>query len=362
MSRSLLYGLCLFLVAVFLNPIVFAEGETDEEKIELLWKLEKGNQLDYIQKNTGTQYIAGQEENKYSMLQETGTRYEVKDISEEKIATIEQKATYLKLQQATFSEIIELDSRRKEDLKRAEEIPLAKALFQLIDKPITFKIDKNGTVLEVEGYNSLMKEIYGKDDTINETKFSDDYYKNVLRFQFSFLPKKKLSMGESWTISQEVNMTETEMLNAEFKLTLEDIETKEERKLAKVKIEMTHADIKSDREENMTLSSFKGSGVYYFDIDNGMFVKFNISTSFATKIPNPIAPKEPPVLIAQDIIYSMTLKEFSELEKPKEDTEKEPKDKNKTDKKEPVEPKSPEKQQSENPVDKPSEKKPSDNK
>jgi hypothetical protein len=308
-------------------PVV-AQEQPAGEKMELAWKFQKGQKLEYVQKNTSTtsQNMPGMGEMKQSATQESGMVQEVTEIDEKGVATVEQKYSYLKVKQESMGRTTEFDSTDKESLEKAKKDKNLKLYAAMLEKPFSFKIDRNGTVLEVKGFSEMIKEVF-KDDPMAQERskgmFDDEAFKKMLQASY-FLPKEKVGKGDSWTTTSEIPMGHMGTLKTEQKFTFEGMEKLGERQCAKMKTELTKLSLEGGMMAGMfTITKPEGSGTYYFDTANGILVKMETKMTYTMAMEMP-APKEQPapsVKITSEVTNSMILKEPAK-EEPKKEEEK----------------------------------------
>jgi hypothetical protein len=327
MQRMQLSVFCVVFVLSFAAFSVLAQEQPAGEKIELTWKFQKGQKLEYVQKNTSatSRNIPGKGEMKQSGMQETGMVQEVTEIDEKGVATVQLKYSYVKVKPEGPQGDRNFDSTDKESLEKAKKEEMWKRYVGMLEKPFSFKIDRNGTVLEVKGFTEMIKEM-SKDNPraqeIGKVMFGDEAVKKMLQTYY-LLPKEKVGKGDSWTTTSEIPLGPMGTMKIESKFTFEGMEKLGERQCAKMKSEVTKLSLEGGMGGMFTISKPEGSGTYYFDTANGILVKMESKMTYTMVMEMPASKEQlaPSVKITSEVTNSMILKEPAK-EEPKKEEEK----------------------------------------
>jgi Tol biopolymer transport system component len=323
MSKRYLSVLCAVFALFFGAVLTLAQEQPAAEKMEMLLKFQKGQKLEYVEKITNNFRSTNQNwpdgETKTSREYGYGIVQEVTGIDEKGIATIQMKYSYIKQKREGWGSTIsdEFDSTDKEQLEEAKKDDNLKIYPALLEKPFTMKVDKTGTILEVKDVTEVVQEVF-KDNQMAQKgwleMFSDEVMKK--RFQnYYLLPKEKVRKGDSWTAAGEWPFVPGAM-KFEYKFTFEGMESLGERQCAKIKVELT----KVSYEGVLKMSiSMHGSGTYYFDTANGIFVKEELKMSYTAELSFPGVPNSPPTTTVGETTYTMALKEITKEERKEEE-------------------------------------------
>lgn len=320
MLTRLALGTCALAVVALFAAAVLAQEGTVEEKIELAWKFKKDQKLEYVQSRSSIQTTSGPMQMKSTGMEEQGTALQVLEVDEAGTATFQQKFTRIKLSQETPMGKQEFDSAKKEDLEKAKEDPDLKIYAAMLEKPITLKMDKNGNILDVKGYEELFTEALKGNPNAEAAKemFSNDAYKKIAQAGYSTLPAEPVAKGDSWNVKNDIPLGMAGNMKMELKLTLEGTETVGERLCARIKMELVEFALEGGMLAGATVSRKDGTGTFLFDIAEGIMVKTETKINFTLSMGNPMDPTMPGVEIASETTAVMKLKELVKEEKPEE--------------------------------------------
>jgi hypothetical protein len=232
--------------------------------------------------------------------------YKIIDKDKEEISTI--NATYDSII-ATASgggESFQYDSTKNNNDKND---PLSNAYSGFIGKSFTFKVDKSGKVLSLEGIDKIIEEVVGKlsvsdekvknqvKDEINSV-FGDEAVKGFISSVTGTYPNKKLKQGESWETVEIANVGIP--ISAKVKYTLKEgkeenyfvdaASTIEAKNDTPIDFQGEKATFNFNGDESGTLKYSKDSGI----IENANFsiflsgnLKFQKSKTFPKEITVP---------------------------------------------------------------------------
>lgn len=183
----------------------------------LKFNLEKGKGYDYEMTWDFNQEIMNQE---IGMNMTAGYSVEVAD-DDGKVKTLSTMYRNIKMNMKVMGEEIDIDTDKPsemsmEDIKDKKENPQAlinKMFKGIIGKKFTMKVDEDGKVLEVTGFNKLFSDMVdsmGVDDEAKEKmmqglsqQVNDEEIKDQFAQIFYIFPGKAVKPGDSWTISHE---------------------------------------------------------------------------------------------------------------------------------------------------------------
>jgi hypothetical protein len=301
---SLLIAGAFSLVVVF----VFGQEPSDKGNTELAWKFKKGQKLEYEMKWQDEKISDGP----------VRAILEVLDIDKNGVTTIAQKYSSIKSEAAGKTVF---DSAKKEDIAEAKKNPEMKILPAMLDKLFSLKIDRNGLVTEVKGYDELAMEIF-KDSKLESftvallmERFSDRLYQRIYEGIFPILPKGKVKKGDSWPAKIGLPaLAPDSSIWLECKLTFQGMEKMGNRSCAKIVTELTNI---NHHYKHATITSKECSGVYYFDTTEGVLVKSERKISLTIK--STMYPDDPKAPYSTETFSQAT---FMELKEPLKETPK----------------------------------------
>ncbi|PZP51430.1 MAG: hypothetical protein DI598_03260 [Pseudopedobacter saltans] len=105
------------------------------------------------------------------------------------------------------------------------------SLKKMTNKPFDFLLDKNGTVIKVTGFDSLLASFGPNNPAANF--LNEDAIKSLMDQNFSFYPNKSVGVGDSWTKTSTI--FNSVKLNTNTTYTLEKVENN----LAYIKLSAT---------------------------------------------------------------------------------------------------------------------------
>ena len=196
-----------------------------QEKVELRWKWQKGQELVYKSSNRTLMQFGGQ-----PIDQQMGYTYSmsVTDLSESGEATILAKYTAVVAKGVGPGGEFEYDSEK--DKEPPADGPAA---FQarMVGQSFTMKMDAQGRVTEVKGYDKVLEAMMkGAGDEAAPMKmqlkqlFNNDIFKGMMQRMAPPLPDRKVGKGESWTNDFVVKMPMLGGMKFAMKASLTDLQ------------------------------------------------------------------------------------------------------------------------------------------
>jgi hypothetical protein len=305
-----------------------AQGETAEmpesggEKMELVWKFRKGQRLEYVRKHfTSLRQCWDEEEVPQTLLREYVVAYEVLDVDEKGIATIRSETSSIKIKKTDGSRGIEkrFDSTRKGDIERARGDSDLRKYVLMLEKPVTFRMDKSGKILEVKGYAEMMEEAYGGRPMSKMIKrmYSNEAYGRKLEQTYALLPKQEVGRGDSWVFTNEIPRDFPKSIQMEYKMTCDGIEKLDKRSCVRIKGELTKFSAESPQMHTWVFAKKEGSTILYMDPEDGVLVKSEDRITFALDM-MPDDPSSSVFTMVEETVSSSELKEAAKQEPGKE--------------------------------------------
>ena len=171
---------------------------TQDGKVELKWKFEKGRELTYKQTQKQSMEFAGTAMEQESSQTQVWT---VKDVDADGTATIETKCVAV-ASKASGAMEFEYDSEKD---KEVPENPQVKMMAKMVGKVFTLKMTPSGKIVEMKGFDALMEEMLkelGEDvgpmKEMLKQMLSDDTMKSAMQQLAPMLPEKPVGKGDAW--------------------------------------------------------------------------------------------------------------------------------------------------------------------
>jgi hypothetical protein len=178
-----------------------------QEKVELRWKWQKGQELVYRSSNRTLMQFGGQ-----PIDQQMGYTYSmtVTDLSESGEATIRVKYTAVVAKGVGPGGEFEYDSEK--DKEPPADGPAA-IQARMVGQSFTMKMNTQGRVTDVKGYDKVLEAMMqGVGDEAAPMKmqlkqlFNNDIFKGMMQRMAPPLPDGRVGKGESWTNDFVVKM------------------------------------------------------------------------------------------------------------------------------------------------------------
>ncbi|HEX7899864.1 MAG TPA: DUF6263 family protein [Planctomycetota bacterium] len=171
---------------------------TQDGKVELKWKFEKGRELTYKQTQKQSMEFAGTAMEQESSQTQVWT---VKDVAGDGTATIETKCVAV-ASKASGAMEFEYDSEKDKEIP---ENPQVKMMAKMVGKVFTLKMTPSGKIVEMKGFDALMEEMLKElGDDVGPMKemlkqmLSDDTMKSAMQQLAPMLPEKPVGKGDAW--------------------------------------------------------------------------------------------------------------------------------------------------------------------
>jgi hypothetical protein len=218
-----------------------------QDKIELRWKWQKGQELVYKSSNKTLMEFGGQ-----PIDQQMGYTYSmtVTDVSDGGEATIQVK--YLAVVAKGVGPAGEFDYDSEKD-KEAPKEGAAALQARMIGQSYTMKMNAQGRVTEVKGYDKVLEAMMkGVGDEAGPMKaqlkqlFNNDVAKGMMQRQVPPFPEGRVGKGDSWTNDFVVKMPMVGGLKFAMKAKLAELQDDSATIAQDVQVGMVGAEENSD--------------------------------------------------------------------------------------------------------------------
>ena len=173
-----------------------------QEKVELRWKWQKGQELVYKSQQKTLLELLGQ-----PIEQQMAYTYSltVSDVSEAGEATITVK--YLAVATKGSGPQGEFDYDSEKDKEAPTEGPAAMQA-RMVGQSFTMKMNTQGRVTDVKGYDKVLEAMMKGEDANPQLKqmFSNDSFKGMMQQMAPPLPDAKVGKGDPWVTDFVVKM------------------------------------------------------------------------------------------------------------------------------------------------------------
>lgn len=166
--------------------------------------------------------------------------------------------------------------------------PMFEILAAMLEEEFTIKIDKTGKIIEAKGMEKVKEALDDPKDFELLDSMNNAWFKKTMQMSITQFPTPpaKATKGSSWKGVFELDMPKAGTLTIETKETYKTNKKVKKRECAKINIKLTKMDLplidknspmlKDIDSFDMKLISFKGTGVRYFDRDEGIDLKNNM--------------------------------------------------------------------------------------
>jgi len=246
-----------------------------DEKLELRWKYQKGQELRYKTTQKTATEAAGS-----SIKQEMSTTFAMKvdEVDEKGLATLTCKYDAVAIKMSGFQEL-DYDSEKD---KEAPDEPMALMMSKLVGQSFVMKMTPSGRVTDVKGFDKILEAMMkaaGEDADqemarqMMKQMFSDDAFKSMMQQMSPPLPEEKVGKGDTWSNEFTLKMPILGSMKFGIKSKLNDIKEKNAVIDQDVKIELK-AD---EKDENplaglIELKDAKGKSSCVFSLERGLFL------------------------------------------------------------------------------------------
>ena len=246
-----------------------------QDKLELRWKWQKGQELVYRSNSRTLMQFGGQpiDQQMGYTLSMTAT-----DVSESGEATILAKYHAVTAKGAGPGGEFDYDSER--DKQAPAEGPAA-IQAKMIGQSFTMKMTALGRVTEVTGYDKVLEAMLkGAGDEGGPMKmrlkqlFNNDIFKGLMQRMAPPLPEGKVAKGDSWTNDFVVKMPMMGGLKFAMKATLADVQDKQASIDQDVKVSMVGAEENGENPPAGLMEVKDGTvkGTAVFSLDKGCYL------------------------------------------------------------------------------------------
>ncbi len=287
--------------AALLLPLT---GRADDG-VSLQWKWEKGRILRYRMIQEHRQAAAPTAVSEAVTRQTVILREEVTDVTDNGVATVQTSFESVKMEMDTPSGKLSYDSSNPSDLTKASTF-LFRPIARLASASFTMKLNREGKVLELSGFEKTMSDILPPEQAgggvaagMNaqmKHMYSDQSMKQMMDTSLNILPDKPVLAGGAWErrISAEIPVIGT--MTEQSTYTLERIDESDNGKIAhitsKAQLSM-NAPAPYAGTLKSTLKKGAASGEIDFDIERGHLLRQvqNVGMEIETTIlgPSPVS-------------------------------------------------------------------------
>ncbi|HLY72902.1 MAG TPA: DUF6263 family protein [Planctomycetota bacterium] len=256
------------LMAAFLLALPAAQ-----DKVELRWKWQKGQELVYksVQK---TQLEFGGA----PMDQHMGYTYSltIADVAESGEATITVK--YLAVVTKGNGPTGEYDYDSEKDKEPPTEGPAAMQA-KMVGQSFTMKMTPTGKVTDVQGYDKVLEAMTkgsGEEAAAVRAQlkqmFNNDTFKGMMQQMAPPLPEEKVGKGDSWSNEFQVKMPMIGGMNFTLKSRLSDLQDNNAHIEQDIKVELKGGDKDNPLAGLVEIKDGKGKATAVYSTDKGCFL------------------------------------------------------------------------------------------
>lgn len=251
---------------------------TDQKEYELILKFEKGEKLYYQSqnKNDTKTLQGGNMSTTVSVIE-----HRIEKVEEE---TVELNADILKLKYRGNDG--QYDSGKKKTSLPQERVS---TFNSLLEEELRVKVTPNGEIKKTEGEEELKKTIVGniQNDPMmkmlpkdSQERLAESIIRNAYGlFLFQFLPKRKVSVGDTWTIEQE-----QPLMKLVWEVKLKSVKKRRKKQIATMILRLKDVSLqragtgkRNPLSGMMEISKKEGTGEIEFNITDGRTTSFKMS-------------------------------------------------------------------------------------
>lgn len=277
----------------FLFLLAFAQADAGE--VSLRWQFKQGETFQQQTRSQLHQVVkVGEQELKQDLVHTTVIKYVVKQVDTDGSVTFEQT----------------IESMKATTPEGAPAAGNNAILNQLQGATFTAKLGPDFKVLQLEGYDELVKRLAGDDPSVRrvvQALLSEDQLKNIMQQSFGFVPNTQAKPGATWQrdLTLALGPLGTMTLKQNFKF--EGMETKDGKSLAKVTFQpqVTYSPPKPEA-ANPEMSVLKGEikadnpqGILYFDPAAGRLDRSELKLHLTGTLTVKLSGKEVPLTFDQ---------------------------------------------------------------
>lgn len=244
-----------------------------QDKVELRWKWQKGQELVYKSVQKTQLEFGGQ-----AMDQHMGYTYSlaVVDVSEAGEATITVK--YLAVATKGNGPQGEYDYDSEKDKEAPAEGPAAMQA-KMVGQSFTMKMTPSGRVTDVQGYDKVLEAMTkgaGEEAAAARAQlkqmFNNDTFKGMMQQMAPPLPDAKVAKGDTWDNDFVVKMPMIGGMNFTLKSKLADAKDNNAHIEQDIKVELKGGDKDNPLAGLVEIKDGKGKATSVFSLDKGCFV------------------------------------------------------------------------------------------
>ncbi len=255
-----------------------------DDAVALRWQFKTGDSFQQQTRSQLHQVVkVNSQELKQDLVHTSLVKYVVKEVEKDGSVTLEQQIESIK---ATTPE-------------GAPAAGSNAVLNQLQGSTFLAKLGPDFKVIQLEGYDNLLKRLAGDDPSVRrvvQSLMSEEQLKNALQQSFGFLPNKAAKPGDSWQQELTLTLGPLGSVKVQNVFKFDGLETKDNKSLAKISFQPTVTYLPPKPESaNSEISVVQGSiesnnpqGVLYFDAKSGRLdhseLKLNLKGNLTVKL------------------------------------------------------------------------------
>ncbi|HUR38137.1 MAG TPA: DUF6263 family protein [Planctomycetota bacterium] len=256
------------LVATLLLAVPLAQ-----EKVELRWKWQKGQEYIYKSSQKTLLEFGGQ-----PMDQQMGYKYSltVADVAESGEATITVK--YLAVVTKGTGPAGEYDYDSEKDKEAPAEGPAAMQA-KMVGQSFTMKMTPAGRVTDVQGYDKVLEAMTKGEGEENaamraqlKQMFNNDTFKGMMQQMAPPLPDQKVGKGDTWANDFTVKMPMIGGMTFTMKSTLAELKENNAQIDQDIKIELKGGDKDNPLAGLIEMKDAKGKASAVYSVEKGCFL------------------------------------------------------------------------------------------
>ena len=256
------------LMAAFLLALPAAD-----DKVELRWKWQKGQELVYKSVQKTQLEFGGQ-----PMDQHMGYTYSltIAEVAESGEATITVK--YLAVVTKGNGPTGEYDYDSEKDKEAPAEGPAAMQA-KMVGQSFTMKMTPTGKVTDVQGYDKVLEAMTkgsGEEAAAVRAQlkqmFNNDTFKGMMQQMAPPLPEEKVGKGDSWSNEFQVKMPMIGGMNFTLKSKLSDLQDNNAHIEQDIKVELKGGDKDNPLAGLVEIKDGKGKATAVYSTDKGCFL------------------------------------------------------------------------------------------
>jgi hypothetical protein len=281
------------LVYSFLFLLTSIQGAPGE--VSLRWQFKQGDTFQQQTRSQLHQVVkVNDQELKQDLVHTTVIKYVVKQVDKDGSVTLEQT----------------IESMKATTPEGAPSAGNNAILNQMQGATFTAKLGPDYQVLQLEGYDDLVKRLAGDDPSVRrvvQAFLSEDQLKHIMQQSFGFVPNSQAKPGTTWQGDLNLTLGPLGGINLKQNFKFEGMETKDGKSLAKVTFQpqVTYSPAKSEA-ANPEMSVVKGEikadnpqGVCYFDPAAGRLDRSELKLHLTGSLTVKLSGKEVPLTFDQ---------------------------------------------------------------